>query len=243
MRMPTPSCRYLLSCRCRMTCFLLGQMTPCCPYGSAQELRYVSRRRARAARARDSCACTRQRPCTRNMPAAHYKHTVELVTGMRLQEFGRVHANMEHGGAVRALTRIPASSAFPQGGVASGCADKCIRLFTMDDTLQLTQHSVLTGHTGGVLSLSWTADGKLLSGSWDGTARVWDVASGTCVHVLEGHENGTCVVGLPNGNIVVGSTGRKNEANQHVDYKLRVWTLDTITVPSAPAYVSCHTQS
>ncbi len=45
-------------------------------------------------------------------------------------------------------------------------------------------------------------DGQLLSGSWDGTARVWDPASCTCTQVLEGHENGVSVLGLPNGDIV-----------------------------------------
>ena len=31
---------------------------------------------------------------------------------------------------------------------------------------------------------------------------MWDAATGTCTQVLEGHENGVCVVGLPNGDIV-----------------------------------------
>jgi WD40 repeat protein len=68
--------------------------------------------------------------------------------------------------------------------------------------------------------------------------RVWDIAEGKCKHVLQNHENGTCVIGLPNGDIVVGSTGRK-DGDKHVDYKIRVWRLDTSGGP--PAYVTVRT--
>jgi hypothetical protein len=50
-------------------------------------------------------------------------------------------------------------------------------------------------------------------------------ATGACKYVLEGHENATCVLALPNGDIITGSTGRKSEDNRHVDYKLRRWVL------------------
>lgn len=42
---------------------------------------------------------------------------------------------------------------------------------------------------------------QLISGSWDGTAKVWDVASGSCLVTLGGHENGVCVLGLPDGKV------------------------------------------
>lgn len=44
----------------------------------------------------------------------------------------------------------------------------------------------LAGHTGGVWC-SQMADATVLSGSTDRTLRVWDAASGACVHVLYGH--------------------------------------------------------
>ncbi len=47
-----------------------------------------------------------------------------------------------------------------------------------------TQH-ILTGHAKSVVAVS--ADGRIaLSGGADGTLRVWDVASGACVHTLAG---------------------------------------------------------
>lgn len=42
-----------------------------------------------------------------------------------------------------------------------------------------------------------------MSGSWDGTAKVWDVAGGVCAMTLGGHENGVCVLGLPGGKVGV----------------------------------------
>ena len=47
---------------------------------------------------------------------------------------------------------------------------------------------ILTGHTGGVVAVAVSADGALaVTGSEDLDARVWDLASGRCVHVLAGH--------------------------------------------------------
>ncbi|CAM9787363.1 unnamed protein product, partial [Ectocarpus sp. 8 AP-2014] len=85
---------------------------------------------------------------------------------------------------------------------------------------------MLQGHEGGVISFSWTAAGQLISGSWDGTAKVWDVAGGVCVVTLGGHENGVCVLGLPDGkaslSVATGSTGRQ-DSGQVVDFQIRIW--------------------
>ena len=47
----------------------------------------------------------------------------------------------------------------------------------------------LSGHTGDVLSVSFSPDGMTLaSGSWDeGTVRLWDVATGRHLNTLPGH--------------------------------------------------------
>ena len=141
-----------------------------------------------------------------------------------------------HVKSVRAISALPRSPSLPSGGFATGCLDGLVRVFAYDAGGEAAPALVrtLTGHTAGVTSLSLTACGtRLLSGGWEGVARVWDLASGACVAVLGGHENGTCVLGLPNGDIAVGSTGRKSEDNRHVDYKLRLWR--STASPTGPA--------
>ncbi|MGH7225120.1 MAG: WD40 repeat domain-containing protein, partial [Gemmataceae bacterium] len=44
------------------------------------------------------------------------------------------------------------------------------------------------GHTDDVASGSWSPDGRyVLSGSWDKTLRLWEVASGKCLRKFKGH--------------------------------------------------------
>lgn len=47
----------------------------------------------------------------------------------------------------------------------------------------------LVGHTAAVRSVAWSPDARrVATASRDGTARIWDVATGTTEHVLRGHE-------------------------------------------------------
>jgi WD40 repeat protein len=76
---------------------------------------------------------------------------------------------------------------------------------------------VLTGHTGAVKDVRFSADGaRLLSVGADKTARVWDVADGRVVAKLEGHK-GPAEFGafLPDGKQVVTATQEE----------LKVWNL------------------
>lgn len=121
---------------------------------------------------------------------------------------------------------VTASVELETGGFATGSMDKNIRLYDVQWKLV----GILRGHEGGVISLGVSADKKLLlSGSWDGTARVWSLETHQCLSVLPGHENGVCVLGLPDGSIVTGSTGRK-VGNSVADFKLRFWAKDTFAL-------------
>ncbi|RLN14969.1 hypothetical protein BBO99_00006574 [Phytophthora kernoviae] len=121
---------------------------------------------------------------------------------------------------------VTVSVALSSGGFATGSMDKRIRLFDA----QGQRVAILEGHEGGVISLATSVDGKLLlSGSWDGTARVWDLSTRQCLHVLRGHENGVCVLGLPDGSVVTGSTGQQ-VGNSVADFKLRFWSNESLTL-------------
>ena len=65
----------------------------------------------------------------------------------------------------------------------------------------------LEGHTYGVSSLAALPDGKLVSGSYDNTIRVWDVSCGTCLLTLAGASNDavTALAVLPDGKLASGS--------------------------------------
>ena len=128
-----------------------------------------------------------------------------------LEELGEP---IQHDKWVTALTHLApgAHPRFPEGAIISGSLDFKIRVFsaatpatttpataTVDEDaggasasasssstllqLQLT----LEGHTKGVISFSWTSDGMLISGGWDGTARIWDLGAprgAECIQVL-----------------------------------------------------------
>ena len=61
-------------------------------------------------------------------------------------------------------------------------------------------------HTSRVTALAVLPDGKLASGSWDKTVRVWDAASGACLLTLASHTNSVSALAvLPDGKLASGS--------------------------------------
>ena len=75
-------------------------------------------------------------------------------------------------------------------------------------------YSIMYINKLGIISFSWTAnDSKLISGSWDGTARLWDVSNNICIQTFSGHENGVHVLGLMNSLIATTSTGEAVSGN------------------------------
>jgi WD40 repeat protein len=77
----------------------------------------------------------------------------------------------------------------------------------------------MKGHTFFVDSLAVTPDGrKVISGSSDGTARVWDLPAGECRHVLEGHAHRVSAVSAT-------PDGTRAASASH-DGTIRVWRLE-----------------
>ncbi len=79
---------------------------------------------------------------------------------------------------------------------------------------------VLQGHLGAVASASYSPDGRrIVTGSWDKTARVWDAQTGRLVTILQGHSGYVESVGYsPDGRRII--TGSE-------DKTARVWDAQT----------------
>lgn len=80
--------------------------------------------------------------------------------------------------------------------------------------------ALLKGHENVIVGLAFSTDGsKLISGSFDKTARIWDVRSKRSLHVLKGHKDPIYAVSFsPNGKMAV--TGSD-------DHTLRLWDSRT----------------
>mmetsp|Transcript_149 Transcript_149/g.211 ORF Transcript_149/g.211 Transcript_149/m.211 type:complete len:850 (-) Transcript_149:52-2601(-) len=154
--------------------------------------------------------------------------------GLEIQPGG---ANTRH---PHQITAILSSSSLKTNLVSSiyvtGCKDGKIRV--MDgNTHELKE--VLEGHSNAVTSLTWilpqneSAKPWLVSGSWDGTAKIWDIFqnnnSSICIGTLAGHENTVSVAGLPAESdsirkVVTVSAGIA-EGNSIRGHTVRIWTL------------------
>eukprot|EP01038_Epipyxis_sp_PR26KG_P006801 gene6801-9316_t len=162
----------------------------------------------------------------------------ELVTGnqsdnpnMRRWMYDALNGSLEDVGAdaiyhdhwVTSVTSLPVNTlrtVYPQGCIVSGCMDTKIRIFDSLGVLMLT----LEGHAKGVISLNWTEDYKLLSGSWDGTASMWDVTTGTRIKTFGPHENGVHVMSVGTTTIATISTG-ESVNGKPANYRLRFWDI------------------
>lgn len=109
-------------------------------------------------------------------------------------------------------------------GKGFAVAVKNNKIFLLD--LEGNPSGLLEGHTGPVNSLSETPSGsRLVSGSWDGSAIVWDFETQSVVYKLEGHSHAVSVLAIDDERFVTGSQ----------DKNLNIWNgkKKEKTIPNA----------
>jgi WD40 repeat protein len=88
----------------------------------------------------------------------------------------------------------------------------------MSSDLNYRQVGQFNGHTGLVQALAVLPNGKLASGSWDKTIRIWDVATQRCEVTLQGHQKLVrSVAALRSGKLASGSG----------DNTIRIWNVSS----------------
>ena len=78
--------------------------------------------------------------------------------------------------------------------MVSGSHDTTVKLWDIGSGACL---STFTGHTGAVLAVCYSPDGRyVVSGSHDTTVKVWDIGSGACMSTFTGHTSNSNVTSL-----------------------------------------------
>ncbi|KAB8437440.1 hypothetical protein FH972_025118 [Carpinus fangiana] len=91
---------------------------------------------------------------------------------------------------INAVAYIQPSTAYPEGLVVSGGKDAIIDIRQPGRPPDANAERMLLGHEGNVCALDvsrGTPTPYIVSGSWDGSARIWDVEKGQSTATLEGH--------------------------------------------------------
>jgi phospholipase A-2-activating protein len=101
-----------------------------------------------------------------------------------------------HGHAfINSLTYIPPTTEYPEGLIVSGGKDTIIEVRQPSRAPEDNAEALLLGHSNNVCALDIDPSGKLIvSGGWDGQARVWGVGKWECDGLLEGHEGSVWAV-------------------------------------------------
>lgn len=78
---------------------------------------------------------------------------------------------------------------------------------------------MLTGHKGKVTSMFIYSDmRRLISSATDGTVRLWDLATRTCLDVVEYNENTTCAILSRGGDVIISAHKNKSERYNKVQF-------------------------
>jgi WD40 repeat protein len=92
---------------------------------------------------------------------------------------------------------------------------------------------VLAGHTNSVTCVAFSSNGQqLISGSWDGTVRIWDVSTGVEVHKFTHIDYLNCIALSPNGHQLALASWKGTSSVQVWDVSTREAVHNPATQPS-----------
>lgn len=115
-----------------------------------------------------------------------------------------------HGSAfVNSLTFLPPTSTFPEGLIISGGQDTIIDARQPGKAADDNADAMLLGHAHNVCALDVSPEGQwVVSGSWDGTARLWRIGKWECDVVFEGHQGSAwAVLAYDKDTVITGRSG------------------------------------
>lgn len=96
---------------------------------------------------------------------------------------------------INTISYLPSTKEFPDGLIISGGKDAIIEVRQPGKAPEENAEALLLGHSNNVCALDVSPEGDfIVSGSWDGTARLWGVGKWECEALLEGHEGSVWTV-------------------------------------------------
>ena len=93
------------------------------------------------------------------------------------------------------MSYLSPNKEFSDGLIVSGGKDTIIEVRQPGKPPEENAEALLLGHSHNVCALDVSPAGDfVVSGSWDGSARIWGVGKWECEAVLEGHEGSVWTV-------------------------------------------------
>jgi WD40 repeat protein len=124
-----------------------------------------------------------------------------VVVQVRHSRNGKLIKKWERKGKVERMQISPNSKLLALGG-----RDEAVEIIDLSTGASVRR---LKGHGGGVWSLAFSSDGRLLaSGADDQELRIWEVESGRCLHTFSQKQRAMDLAFSPNGALLASAGGR-----------------------------------